>query len=490
MARRLVRCIEGHVFDADAQEACPVCGAPAHRGRVMNEGASDGDMPEQSSSSNRRHGPAAPRPAPIPPRLGLAGTALILVGLGAYWFLPRPPGPAVGPDRHDEQKQATPEKEKTDTPPDRAPSEENPRPTASQPTPVIEPGASKRPPEGKAAQKEGEPKKPGLHIHINPDALMKPCQPNALSDEYCSRSGQTPPDAPTAKLDSGDQKIIAAEEKLLLGDLARELLAVTRARRALGRDEDQIARSWLSSEILRDNPMAKYIFGRLLLLGKQGEHNVEAGLNHLESAAYANSFQAALLLGQLYNKGNPSLGVPVNKEKAGFWFQRALIDAPDKLTQDLLKEGYVLTPPAPTLVDMASAKQRRNFAKAFEIAKNLAGRGSVIAEYWYGYSILKGLGTNKNIPSAIVLITRCARNLEPNAIGLLGELASSGNLPGADFQTDALTFKLMARTFDHEDGVGGNDWDAGIQQILKSLDQEHYDTLVAAVGDILEVPAR
>jgi hypothetical protein len=487
MAARLVRCIEGHVFDADAQEACPVCGAAADRGRVTNDGANGGDLPNQLSPSNPRHSAPASGPGPIPARLGLglAGVAVILVGAG-YWVVSRSPGPPVVPDRHDEQKQATPEKEKTAPPLNSPPRQEQPQPTASQPVPAIDPAASKPPAtEGKGGQKGEAPKKPGLRIVLHPET--KPCGPDARPDDVCSRTGQTPPDAPT--VDYGDPKIVAAEKKLDLGNLARELLAAIRARRALARGEDKIAHLWGSS-IAITNPVADYTLGRLLLFGKQVDRDVDAGLRKLQWAANNGSFRAALLLGQLYDKGDPNLGIPVDKERAGSWFQKALIDAPDKLAQDLRQEGYVLNPPAPTLLDLAAAKERNDFAKAFEIADNLARRGSVIAEYWRGYAFLKGLGVAKNISGAAVIILRCARNLEPNAVGLLGELVPSGFLIGAHSPIDALTFKLMARTFDHEDGVDGNDWDAGIQPILKSLDQEHYDALVAAVGDVVEVPAR
>lgn len=81
---KLIRCIEGHVYDADRHDACPKCGAVPGDDRVATENEAGSKVPGSKPRSGRQAGAAA-----LPLRwLAAGGAILVLTVAAAAYFWP------------------------------------------------------------------------------------------------------------------------------------------------------------------------------------------------------------------------------------------------------------------------------------------------------------------------------------------------------------------------------------------------------------------
>jgi len=171
---RLIRCIEGHVFDAEASARCPVCGAAV-------------ELPPESAADA---GPASAGPAVVPfanrqPLFwAIAGLGLALIVVAAVIFIraetasPAGTAQAQNPPPHAEQSQTA---TANPVPPNPAPSDQRPASGSPAPsTPAAEPAQS-----GNKEQADLQPLSNPSSDTVNP----LPSTPNSPFDAGAFKAG-------------------------------------------------------------------------------------------------------------------------------------------------------------------------------------------------------------------------------------------------------------------------------------------------------------
>lgn len=136
MSRRMVRCLQGHPFDASANEVCPICAAREAKGGVT---------PAKMPASGGVHGEQAPPPPAPWQKSPLVWTVAGIVVLGAIVYVLQPK--AVPPAAPELQKQAS--TDRSAPPPEATPAPQStPRPvpvSPANPAPVVVPTQASTP---------------------------------------------------------------------------------------------------------------------------------------------------------------------------------------------------------------------------------------------------------------------------------------------------------------------------------------------------------
>lgn len=452
MAPKLVRCIEGHVFDAERLAACPVCGAAAPQQPVSqpaSKPARTGDVPSGGTNSGDKAAPLSSLPRVSPRLVGGGAAALALVIFAGYWAHHHDDVPAASPpvaqkDVGGPKSPASPE----------SPAEQKPQPSA-----------------------ENTDASQHKKIHINPDAIRH--------DDTA-----TPPNAPpSSKPDLRDAGVLNAEERLGLAPLTRELLAAARARRFMNLKQDVSAKAWAQAPAAAGNPMANYVLGRLLLLGAAGDVNAAEGVRLVTQAGSAGFFPAEKLLGDLYAGGDAGFGIPADTAQANNWYQKVLLDCPADLTQQLAARGFK-SELATERADFDLAQKNNDYPRAFALAQKLAPLGSSGAVSWLAHAISDGLGTEKNIEKGRELAIQSARLNGPNSIVLVGDLMKEGTIQGGG-NNDELVLKLWARSVFLAQGQSDmSSIDSRVSTLTAGLSEQDYEALRSVLDGIADVPAR
>ena len=486
---KLIRCKQGHVFDASELAACPVCGDP-----VVVPAPVD----------------PAPTPGPTPPRprnliLPLAGAVVagaLLLGAALLWRSQKSdiPTPDDLRGHMTGAKTRAPEADKSvDGAATRSKTAQGPAepPTSARP-PAVEPAAPPIAPPltPSPTASPGPAPTPAPTASPTPATGDSPIVAPSATPSAAPAVAPTPSatltpssgPSPTAD-DPRDPRILQLETQYAFSALTRELLATAHGFWAEGRSDYPTALAWTNSPDTRDNPVALFHQGQMLAYGGGVRANAAEGLSKIHQAADAGYYYAQVRLAEIYLHA-PLPGVPADRDQALFWALKAGLEG-RKEANDLLAELSV--PPLQSHPNMADFDQEigRSFANAFGLARQIAESGDGAANYWLGTLLLGGHGVGRDAAAGRVLLTKAARLFNPPAMAEIAQAIFDGEL-GPKNPVEALTVLYIA--------AGVSVWDADtkmvndyIRDYLPALSPAEYrdlGVLLKGVRDLSGAPAK
>ena len=374
MAPKLVRCIEGHVFDAGQHAACPVCGAPAPQQPVSqpaSKPASAGGTPSDGTDFGGKPTQSSPLLQVSPRLVGGGAAALALLIFAGYWTLPRDNEPAASP----------PVVQKDEGPPKSATSPEPPAKQKSQPAAENTDAAQHK------------------KIHINPDAIR---HDDTATPPSAPPSGQEagptePPSAPPAvqpqqaPANTTETTVTypPAQIRKIQADLKLSATVVNIA---------QFKKYWTSFAAKPDNsdvtmleaitlsggiPQGAFTLFEAYSRGLGVDKDNDAALKFLRMAADQHNTIALTTLATLNQFGRQ--GVPQNTDAAREFYREAARQGSDEALEKFTALGgdpKSIKPTSPDLINMAWKQDRSVMEPAMKAAEEkVLGADCALAIY-------------------------------------------------------------------------------------------------------------
>ena len=356
---RMIRCINGHVFDAAAHDACPNCGWTEPGKAVPVASVSTGGAASETGSG------------PIPPisnrnlmMIGAAAFVAIALGVGSYVFLKSTPVPdpiVIVPDKLAEKT------------PDKGPEKVTER--------TAEKVAEKAP--DKVVEKKVEPQ---------PETkVVPPAPPNA--------KGLSKFDA-LEPLTQGAQT--AAATKLGLSPFATETALVTRATKLAEQYPVKLEALRLLVPFVKNNqPQALEVAGDANLDGNDVEKNEMIALDYLTRAANQGATRARIYLAEMLRLGR---GTPKD-QKAATDLYVLVSRADSKMSEQIIPLIAAIKIKVdgngPTATDLQKAYESSNWEVSLKVAHELADVQIAKGYHILGLLSLNGFGVPKDQAVAI-----------------------------------------------------------------------------------------
>ena len=415
---RLLRCSQGHFFDASSA-ACPICGeVPAAQAETPSPGDGDSASPSLGPGTQKR----APSQLNIK-AITMTAAALLVLAAGAILFRMSPSNvgdcgrPGCANERQmqeaikrDEAKpdagrdRIAGQSDKKAVVPDNLTSENVAQPKQGAPAQTVVPPVARKP----VADASGNTNQPGQQQAALEQAPGRPS------------SGQQPGSA----IDFRDPIALAFEEKYALSPLARELLATSRGYYAYDRKEFWLAKAWFTSEIAKSNPAANYWYGVMLQQGDGVQQDAAEGLRRMTVAAEAGLYTAQLRLANIYLKGDYP-GVSADPEKGKAWLMRAGKEERGEALKLLAELGIPHSDYAPTVIDLDRALGR-SYGDAYQVAVKLLEQKTTAGFLWVGNFTSFGSGVPADLARGRELMIVAGRLYSPPALVNLANWSADG----------------------------------------------------------------
>lgn len=374
MAPKLVRCIEGHVFDTERQAACPVCGAPAPQQPVSQPAsnpARTGDVPSGGTNSGDKGAPLFPLPRVSTRHVGGGAAALALLIFAGYWAHHHDDVPAASPPVA--QKDEGAPKSATSTEP---PAEQMSRPAA-----------------------ENADAAPHKKIHINPDAIR---HDDTATSPSAAPSGQKsgPTEPPSAEPATQPQQspaniqettvayppapIRKIQADLKLSNTVVDIAQFKQYWTSFAAKPDRASLAMLEAVTLSGGiPQGAFTLFEAYSRGIGVNKDYDAALKFLRMAADQHNTIALTTLGSLNQFGR--LGVPQNIDAAREFYRVAARQGSDEALEKFTALGgdpKSIKPTSPELVEWALQKKRSVVEPAMKAAaEKVLGADCALAIY-------------------------------------------------------------------------------------------------------------
>lgn len=476
---RLIRCSQGHVYDASSA-ACPFCGE-ASAAQAETPPGGGGSISPSPGEDTRKNEPSRLNIKTI----SIASAVLLsLVSLAAGIVLFRisPPNagdcgrPGCTGERRAEEnirRDSAPtdanndrlveQSDKKTIAPDSSTSEkvaqsnnENPAQKTAPPPPTNDAGG--------AANRQG--------------------QQEAALDQGKAQSPSTQQSGPV--IDLRDPIALAFEEKYALSPLARELLATSRGYYAYDRKEFWLAKAWFTSNAAKSNPAANYWYGVMLQRGEGVQQDSAEGLRRITAAAQAGLYTAQLRLANIYLKGDYP-GIAADPEKGKNWLMLAGKEERSEALKLLAELGVSHSDYEPTLADLDRALGR-SYDDAYKVASKLLEQKTTAGFLWVGNFTSFGNGVPADPVRGRELMTVAARLYAPAALVNFANWSADGVRTSKN-PVEAAALAYLAR----ENAVFADEAqriDKIIASIVGMLTAEQYQDLGFLLKGIRTLPKR
>lgn len=471
---RFVRCIEGHMFDADASPHCPVCGVPVAAPPAASvENATPALPPEQS--------PPQPTASRLPMMIAVAALGFGL-GAAALVFVLRAPAPSPHepPIEHAAEQSAPAKPADQPPPPASKPAAQaaSPQHSAEQSAPSKRSEAPPSPSADHAAAENKSTDQPPPKQATAAPHGVEPAQPSSTQapapasiDNKSADAGNPAPNAPDTAKPAVPAVAAPATNKTPSANVVAPQPAVTQ-QAALGHPsvppppalaanisiDDAIKTSAAimrmyayalqrhdygkAAEIARDlaaknNPVGSFELGVLSLSGELGSKDAAAARKYFSEAAKLGDWNSAEILAQLLENG---AGGPQDIESAKrlylFAARNGNADADRALARLGLsgERGLTVSEAYNNIMagkDLEASWQRLNE----QIAAHSSG-AICLAGWIYG----NGASVPRDVNRAFDLFKAGAETDNPSCIWGLSRTAAGGlpSLPKSDASADVL----------------------------------------------------
>lgn len=479
---RLVRCSQGHVFDA-ASAACPFCGEA--RAKPPEASSQSGAATPAPPSTLRTDPMVIPLPFPLRPRtLIIAASTAFLLAVGGLAFLLMP----AAKNDDDNGREGLRGRAEQNSQPDQKPAAEA-RPDQA---PVQQAAENKPPParvDDTKAQIATDASTPQAAPRNNPDAIDRTRSDSHGQPEKQASldQGQKPPGQPSQPfIDFRDPIALAFEEKYALSPLARELLATSRGYYAYDRKEFWLAKAWFASDAAKNNPAANYWYGVMLQRGEGVQQDVAEGLRRITAAAQAGLYTAQWRLANIYLKGDVP-GVAADPEKGKSWLMLAGKEERGEALKMLAELGVSHSDYEPTLIDLDRALGR-SYDDAYKVASKLLEQKTTSGFLWVGNFTSFGNGVPADPVRGRELMMVAARLYAPAALINFANWSADGVRTSKN-PVEAAALAYIAR----ENAVFADEAqriDKIIGSIVGMLTAEQYQDLGFLLKGIRTLPRR
>lgn len=410
---RMIRCINGHVFDATAQAACPNCGwTELGKAATGDSNSSNGSGTENGTS------PVPPNPNRKVMIAGAAAFGAIAIGIASYAFLKPAPVPVPDPITKvpDKVAEKTPEKAREKPPevvPEKVPEK------APEKTPEVVP--EKVPEKFTEVVPEKVPaKEPEKAPVVIPDKVPEKLPekaPEKTPEKVIEKQPEPQPvikvEPPVPPVTNGLTKFdalepltqdtqISAATALGLSPFATETALLTRATLLAEHFPIKLEALRLLVPFVKNNqPQALEVAGGASLHGDGVEVNEQIALDYLTRGADQGATRARIELAEMLRLGR---GKPKD-EKAATDLYVLVARADSKMGQQIIPLLATLkiavNGKGPTATDLQNAYESSNWELSLKLAHELADVQIAKGYHVLGLLSLDGHGVPKDQAAAI-----------------------------------------------------------------------------------------
>jgi TPR repeat protein/rRNA maturation protein Nop10 len=428
MAQKLVRCIEGHVYDSLANEKCPVCGSgQAHSEPEPKKPEKKQSKKSQDAASTGEGGrqPAIGRPIYIAGGVGVL--LLLVVGVWALGpFGPSDPGTPNGPPL--QKKSETSDTSNTNNSSKSSASVET---TSDKPEPTKDGDNGDKP---KATPDTGD--KPKTADKPKPADKPKTTQNTGGPLNDCDRYAMSPVDPDHLAGVSGPMTVgeidaaaaVPACERATR-DFPDERRYWTDLGRAYRAANNGVGAAMAYQKALdKGSAFAAFATGLMMRNGTAMERNPTRARSLILKGAEAGIAPAMVAYGNMLAAG---VGGPEDVKEAARWYQKAA-DAGSAAALNLLGNLY-----------LKGKLGTADPAKARELFERSANMKDPEGIAWLGYLSEKGLGVKQDLAAARAKYTEAAEAGSTWSMRHIASLVSAGKLKARE-PDEALHWLTMA----------------------------------------------
>lgn len=464
MVGRLIRCTQGHVFDAASHNACPVCG-------------------EQWETQPAPPKPPSPDPRPvISPKLLaslIAALAIVVVGATALKLLPSgvPSGQNVSADLRDKNTTAEPVVREAVSPS----SNSGPAPAASRRQEaglgISVPSSANPDSRSGNASAGGSPSStpaPSVSKDAFLDFRVDP------QDTYKrSEKGKPLDDSGLPALDYPDAKILRLQGRLQLSDLLIDTLVQFSATDSMKAKPAPRAVAILTKLSERKIVAASVELANAYFGGRGVAQNDAIALSYLRSAAEAGVGSARLTLARILSEGRIVLPDSARARELATLAARDGIAGAGPFARELGLDPSTFGPIGPELNKMATEGDKRVVALASSFIKDKLASG-YMALSLYGAKFSADPDLKRDVPD---LARKAATLGISNGLQILAFLYRDGALVSQNNYEAYLWYSLAHRF------CGTPAWcrdeEKTIALLVKPIDRREIDNLTAAISQFV-----